>query len=145
MGLFGSPLCLCDYLTLPWAGLQTLGWDQALGRASPGTAGDVGLARWGGQGGGAISSLRSRIREKKTDSSSSLSLCCSTQDPAWGRGSQWTEGGGPRCSRRVGLGDSAVPGCSVWPGWCDRRKLSLEKHSLPDVGERGVIPSGSCP
>ncbi|XP_055439885.1 uncharacterized protein LOC129654589 isoform X1 [Bubalus kerabau] len=44
-----------------------------------------------------------------------------TQDPAWGRGSQWTEGGGPRCSRRVCLGDSAVPGCSVWPEGAWRR------------------------
>ncbi|XP_055439888.1 uncharacterized protein LOC129654589 isoform X3 [Bubalus kerabau] len=42
-------------------------------------------------------------------------------DPAWGRGSQWTEGGGPRCSRRVCLGDSAVPGCSVWPEGAWRR------------------------
>ena len=103
MGLFGSHLCLCDYLTLPWAGLQTHGWDQALGRASPGTAGDVGLARWGGQGGGAISSLRSRIREKKTDSSSSLSLCCSTRIQP-----------GVVAASGLKVGGPAVPGGSVW-------------------------------
>ena len=52
-------------------------------------------------------------------------------DPAVPGGSVW--------------GDLAVPGCSVWPGWCERRRLSLEKHSLPDVGERGVISTGSFP
>lgn len=106
MGLFRSHLCLCDYLTLLWAGLQTHGWDQALGRASPGPAGDVGLARWGGLGGGAISSLRSRIREKKKDSSSSLSPCSSTRIQP-----------GVVAASGLKVGAPAVPGGLVWGTW----------------------------
>lgn len=83
----------------------------------------------------AISSLRSRIREKKDSLIFTLSLFF-YQDPAWGNGSQWTEGGAPLFQEGL-VWVTSCSRCSVWPGWCDRRKLSLEKHSLPDVGERG--------
>lgn len=78
--------------------------------------------------------MRNSEREKKK--TSSLSSCSSARTwPGVVAASAMNEGGGLGWFQEGPSGQSR----------CDRRRLSLDKHSLPAVGERGMVPTGSFP